>query len=136
MSYTTTAEIPRGELRCDVCRRPIPRPHAVVFALQEAGAGPCPGQSGWYVATAHVVCCPAEILRELTVVDCRSCGRPMHIRRMRNGRATRRRHCSNPCRQADYRERREVYAAEPWTDRDVAFHEASRRLARRRGAVA
>lgn len=91
-------------MRCEVCRTPIETGEPVVFVLQGPGAGPCPGQSGWYIADAHERCAPdfaATYDRRL----CRGCGRTIWVR------GGRRRHCSDRCRYVDFKRRQALSAA-------------------------
>jgi hypothetical protein len=106
------------QLSCDACQLRIADGAPVLFAIQQGGAGPCPGQCGWYTATVHADPCGAALReanftaflrdgdREYRQRTCRGCSRVMWLRR-----GSRRSHCSSPCRQADYRRRRDLSAS-------------------------
>lgn len=109
----------RNTVRCDVCRLAVHPGAAVLFALQEAGCGPYPGQPGWYVATVHVTPCGDAFIgenRHYSDRACRGCGRPMWLRP-----TNRRTHCSGACRQADYRRRAKLMRETPWLDRQAVY---------------
>ena len=95
---------------CDSCRLSIPDGAPVLYGQQDAGTGPNYGMSGWYVAIVHLDPCGADYLRrwgsDYQERPCRGCGRSMWVRTR-----SRRTHCNNPCRQADYRRRRAVASA-------------------------
>jgi hypothetical protein len=96
-------------LVCDLCDGPIPTAEPVLFATQESGCGPYPGQCGWYTATSHVDPCGAGFLAssyggvDYRPRECRGCERVMWLRPR-----GRRQHCTDACRQADYRRRRDL----------------------------
>jgi hypothetical protein len=92
---------------CDICRLVIPEASPVLFALQDRGTGPYTGMSGWYTATVHAEPCGTSFLREADDYRerlCRGCHRPMWQRAR-----SRRAHCSDQCRQRDYRRRRDLH---------------------------
>lgn len=93
----------RRQLACDACRLVISDGEPVVFALQSAGSGPYPGQSGWYVAEAHEQCA-REFVADYQQRPCRGC---LHLMYVRGGR---RRHCSDRCRHVDFKRREKVRA--------------------------
>lgn len=95
---------------CDICNLRITEHASVLFAQQDGGTGPYVGQSGWYTATVHADPCGSAFLHDVDndyrARPCRGCGRTMWLRP-----GSRRTHCSRPCRQSDYRRRRDLAAA-------------------------
>lgn len=113
--YATAPKNPRGrpavlELACGMCKLRISERMPVLFAEQARGSGPYVGMSGWYTAIVHADPCGAGFLRDpdndYAKRACRGCGRGMWLRA-----GSCRAHCSSPCRQADYRRRREADTA-------------------------
>ena len=81
-------------LQCEICLLRIPAVD-VLFAMQTDDSG------GWWTAVAHAEPCGAYLLldyrAEYRPQLCRGCERTMWVRNK-----SRRRHCSDYCRQQDY----------------------------------